>query len=63
MSHYSAVHPPIPTPKAMTNPEAKASVDKEWATIAETTGLDESEVDSEAEVTRRATLEGNKVLF
>ena len=30
MSHYFLVHKPIPCPKAMKIPDAKAAVDNEW---------------------------------
>ena len=61
MSHRNMVHKPIPTPKAMQNPEANAALDSAWKTLQKLLACDESKVTSEAEVIRQAKLEGKKV--
>ena len=42
MSLYNLVHLPIPLPKAMNIPGAKAAVDKEWATLVNLPAWQES---------------------
>ena len=50
MLHYNMVHKPLPIPKAITIPEAKAALDQEWTKLQKQPACDESNVTSKAEV-------------
>ena len=46
MSHYNMVRKRIPIPKAMTNIEAKAALDKGWEMLEKLPAKEESKVNS-----------------
>ena len=61
MSHCNMVHLPIPIPKTMIIPEAKAALDKEGETCSNYRFRTSQKVKRKTEMIRRATLEGKKV--
>ena len=50
MSHYNLVHKFIPMPQAMTIPDAKAAVDKEWKELETIPAWDLVKLKSKKEV-------------
>ena len=64
MSPYNMLHRPIPIPQALTIPEEKAALEKEWETLQklQALGIVTSDQQNRGD-TSRATLEGKKVDF
>ena len=58
MSHCNLVRKPIPMPQAMTIPDAKAAVDKEWNKLTNFPAWQDSKVKSRQEVIEQAQQEG-----
>ena len=50
MTHYNLVHKFIPMPQAITIPDAKAAVDKEWKKLETSPAWDLEKVKSKKEV-------------
>ena len=63
LSDYNLVHQFIPMPKAMKIPDAKAAVEKEWATIEKIPAWQLTKVRNKNEVIVEARNEGRKVHF
>jgi hypothetical protein len=60
---FAMVHTPIPMKKALTIPDAKKAVNKEWKKLEELPAWDLTTVQPRAKVSAKAKREGKKIHF
>ena len=61
LSHYNLVHRPIPIHHAITIPDAKAAVDREWEKLEKLPAWQVTQVKSKKEVIGKAQKDGRTV--